>query len=379
MKRDWPTRELTPHDERLMLGLIEGGLSEAEQREAALLVALRPGLGPMVSAMREDRAHVSALDEPATPEGLTAWALTAYQSQGGFRLTAHEPVGSTPFARWMSAVSRRPLAAAAVVALSAGVIVAVSAVLPRGGSPATGPLAISPDSDEHSNDVVDGVPLRVGDTGEDPSPTIALMTPADNMAGGTADGEPLAAGESSGVGESLGGVELTRVLTLAREGRLVLRVSATRPSRLDAQIRSLAARRDGPGGWTLDARAPEAMSLAIGPAPAPTAPRPDRGPTELAGDAGGWPGVAMGERGPGLSASGRWVCVATSSLSGGTLSSLVSSLARSIGPVEVLEASSRVEGSGPEVGVNPEEVLWWTQPPGSWAWTVRVPVVIDLR
>jgi hypothetical protein len=281
------------------------------------------------------------------------------------------------------------LAAGLALALGAGVYFAST----RGGTHTIDPstLAANTASNEKttaraSGPTGDSRAMEIGTNagatprGEEASSVVAMKTEA---ATPTADSMVADSSSASVVASSLAATD--RLLALAREGRLVMRVEgASRP----LSVIEASALRDKSKTWRLSKDVPDSVLASLAPVVTPNVPHDVAEPAPVIASADHMPEQAL-PIGPGaMKAPLRSVIpsapmphatayYAELTADGDTLDLVRTMFASSLhGDVEfdVLDTPLAIESPA---GV--DDVIWWTQSPTNWSPRVIVPVVVTRR
>jgi hypothetical protein len=378
--------DLTLADEAALLALIES--PSASESAVGGRLASHPELMQATRQMRAQRVALMSIPSGPVPTGLVEAALARLDREAiqGLRLThstSELPVSKVP-ARPSSSGRRKIwevkeswLAAAASLVLLLGAWGVYSMLPDSPARPAPFPGDIA------NSSASDGIP--------DP---LAVPSPFDDYAINTEipdDGLVSAAPDMANVTLAAFGpllpdagaaLDVPRALELAREGRLVIRVTPRQPATVSEKVTEIAGRSRAGTSWSLSSGAsPSLVALLTKPVQSvpsrPTAPedRAIAGSNNVSGR-----GVLQIER----PAPIEWsplpdqnrVCVASVAPNEAALTALQRSLTEAIGSVEFAASESRVIDSAPLVST-PEAILWWNQPPSKWAPWLDVAVVVE--
>ncbi len=393
-----PRGEQRPNEET-MLAWIEGDLSPGEM---ARLERDYPKAAFEVRLMRGDAAALRACAGEAAPSDLASRTIEALQREAMRRLVAAE--AETPGAPVRMVFEREPvlarlggwrlaLAAMLTLAVGAGVYISTRVGGPRTPNPSTdfGPLATTPVPGADASTIAIASPEASTNTtmrsrgtepasAEVPSASIAMSRTgsAGEATGGT--GEVADAGVME---SSLAATD--RLLALAREGRLVMRVEgASRPLSL---VESKAAR-DTSKTWRLSKDVPDTVLASLAPVVTNFGSQDSGEPSTVIVAAEHMPEPSL-PIGPGaMKAPLRSIAAASPapkatayyaelSADGETLDRVRTMFATALrGEVEfeVLDTPMPIESP---TGV--DDVLWWTHSPANWSPRVTVPVVVTRR
>lgn len=387
-----PGSDPRPSDE-VMLAWIEGDLPASE---VAHLEAQYPKAAFDVRLMRGDSAALRACAGEAAPLDLASRTIEALQRDSMLRLVADE--ARSPSEPVRMTTTREPvlariggwrvaLAASLALALGAGVYFA-STQGGRGLIPSDRVASSGPASNATDASVAPAVPDHViadnraaGDPSVEaaqPSATIALNTDSSASSLESAKIESASVVESS-----LAATD--RLLALAREGRLVMRVEgASRP----LSVVEATAARDKTRTWRLTKDVPESVLASLVPVVESNGSRKEADPSPVIVAADHMPepsfplGPSAAMRAPLREIAPHAQARATAyyaelSADADTLDLVRTLFAASLqGDVEfdVLDAPLAIESPA---GI--DDVLWWTQSPANWSPRVTVPVVVTRR
>lgn len=365
-----------------LLDWIEGKLSPDEESALARSAARR-GLDVRVKQMQANRRVLASLKDERAPAELADRVLAALERDALLGLASGTPLSDEPPVSSVAPPARRrgpPViarifdASPARFAMAAGLLLAVGAglylwtVVSGGGlggsrGPLPGPIA--------TNDEVKPLVLRPEPGGER---TAAAGVASSEAAGGPpAAPAVILAAETHEIG-------LARAVDLARDGRLVMRVIAGN-ARGVRQIESAAARESPGREWRLTRRVPEGVLAAV---------LPRAGSSGRGGEAVAMYGVdAASLIGPGAAVA--WARPPTvdraSRVRGAYLVDLPADadMMRIVRTVFAGATSATVAFEELPAAldlprrIEPEDVLWWTQPASRWTARVTVPVVVEER
>ncbi len=359
-------RALAGIDEGALLDWVEGSLPPQAQAD---LAAAHPNLVPLVSRMRRDRAVLSSIESHA-PAGLDERLNAALERDALLGLADGQPVSDAlpisqvakpkaPRPTWMPSLPRLAMAAGFTLLVTVGAL-----VISRSGAPGTpGPVAIQPEPVAAPGSTIgSNTDIAADDAPEPDAPAITAKNPAPLV---------LAAAEPDEMTDA-------RALALAQEGRLVIRIHDIAP---DALARLESGKAIASRSWQISRDLPESTLAMLAPA------EPNPSPTPLPDAPKAFAGVASAERSSAPSlpipyarpvAAPAAVGFAVSTRADEpTLKSLRESLARTIGAIVTFEESATpFLKSGPRPS---EAVLWWNQPPATWAPRAEIPLVVELR
>lgn len=376
-----------------MLAWIEGELPASE---VARLESEYPKSAFDVRLMRGDSAALRACAGESAPSDLAARTIEALQRESMLRLVAEE--ASTPSEPVRMEIEREPvlariggwrvaMAAGLALALGAGVYFAST----RGGKSLSDAQRLAMEKDfrdsglkvvrpPSSEEVIADRTAVADQARTEPQPAAALAANTDSSASGV---ELLKSESASVVESSLAATD--RLLALAREGRLVMRVEgASRP----LSVVEATAARDASKAWRLTKDVPDSVLASLVPVVAPGESRDAAKPAPVIVAAEHMPEQPL-PIGPGAMKAPLRSVLPTGPLpratayyaeltaDGDTLDQVRTMFATSLrGDVEfeVLDTPMAIETPA---GV--DDVLWWTQSPANWSPRVTVPVVVTRR
>lgn len=378
-----------------MLAWIEGELPAGE---VARLESEYPKAAFEVRLMRGDAAAMRACAGEAAPSDLATRTIEALQREAMLKLVADEAQTASEPVRMK--MVREPalariggwrvaLAAGLALALGAGVYFAST----RGGVRTTDPgkLAMNTTPNENVPTSESGATSesRVAERGtnEGASPRVdeSASVLAKNLEASTPAADSMVADSSSAgvVESSLAATD--RLLALAREGRLVMRVEgASRP----LSVVEATAARDASKAWRLTKDVPDSVLASLAPVVSASESRDAAEPGLIIVSAEHMPDQTL-PIGPGAMKAPLRAVMPTGPLpratayyaelsaDGDTLDLVRTLFATSLrGEVEfeVLDTPMAIESPA---GV--DDVLWWTQSPANWSPRVTVPVVVTRR
>jgi hypothetical protein len=377
-------------DEATLLGLIEGTLDA--QAEAAALAGLSGAQRARVVAMRRDRARVAALPEPSVPSGMVERAMAASQREAlnGLRLVGEReseiPVSRVVPVRRVWWKSRGAgLAAAASLGLVAGVVVLSMPSKPPTtgvdvavGTPDTTTIETAPIANPISTFATTPKPDGggIGDAATDETnetnPVVTTLL---------ANAEPVRVPMAPA---SARGGEADRALALAREGRLVIRVTPKSQAGLDRRVEAFASRSERQSLWRASTELPQTVATALASAP----PTPDATPESarpapdliIAAGHAEAPGGLLFKPRADLAvtlppAPGDVVTLARVTPTAEGLASLSRTLADQVGAITYEALPVRLDTPTAEATI--DSALWWTGTPRRWAAWAAVPVIIE--
>lgn len=382
-----------------MLAWIEGELSSGEM---ARLERDYPKAAFQVRLMRGDAAALRACAGEAAPSDLASRTIEALQREAMLRLVAAE--AETPGAPVRMVIEREPvlariggrrlaLAAMVTLAVGAGVYFATTGGSPTTPNPGTtfGPLATTPVPGDDASKVAIASPAASADS--------AMRSSGTEPASAEVPGVSIAMNRKESAGEATGGTgnvadagvmesslaATDRLLALAREGRLVMRVEgASRP----LSIVEATAARDTSKTWRLSKDVPDSVLASLAPVVTSAGSHDSGEPSAVIVAAEHMPDQSL-PIGPGaMKAPLRSITAAAPapkatayyaelSADGDTLDRVRTMFAAALrGEVEfeVLDTPMSIESPA---GV--DDVLWWTQSPANWSPRVTVPVVVTRR
>lgn len=396
-----PRGERRPSEET-MLAWIEGELSASE---VAQLERDYPKAAFQVRLMRGDAGALRACAGEAAPSDLASRTIEALQREAMLRLVAAEaetPVAPVRMASPRETVLARvggwrlALAAMLTLAVGAGVYVATT-----GGSPTTpnrgttfGPLATTPVPGGDASKIAIASPAASADSADSTMRSSGTEAPSAEIPSDT-----IAMNRKESAGEATGGTgnvadagvmesslaATDRLLALAREGRLVMRVEgASRP----LSIVEATAARDTSRTWRLSKDVPDSVLASLAPVVTSAGSHDSGEPSAVIVAAEHMPDQSL-PIGPGaMKAPLRSITAGTPapkatayyaelSADGDTLDRVRTMFAAALrGEVEfeVLDTPVSIESPA---GV--DDVLWWTQSPANWSPRVTVPIVVTRR
>jgi hypothetical protein len=363
--------------EETLLAWIEGELSPSE---VSTLAERYPRAVPLVASLRRDRATLAAASSARAPGDLADRVLAAVEREALLGLSQGEPLSDslpisqvpkrkTPRQLWFQqAAPRLALAAGLVLVVSAGAIFAL-----RGAKPTNtvGPLALN-DAPEVPAPIAARTAATLESSG-DPAPPAATL--AD-----TARSKVAAADSAIDTGT----LAPQRAAELAGEGRLVLRVRDV-PTSAVARLASIRAK-VSPTWQVQGDLAQPTLAMLTPAAPMPVAAPEFEPPAFASGLASGErdlvsinpmllsaPPIDLGPVGPRHAGS-----VVDVRADAASIEAAREQLSKLLGCVVEFEESDQPIVLDPQAAT-PEAVLWWTQPPQSWAKRLRVPLVVELR
>lgn len=376
-------------DESTLLALIEGELRPAAQADVRRKLAAHPELAASIDRMIADRRHIQLLPAVPVPSGMVeaAIALAQRDTMTSLKLVEAEPgpiAISIPLRSRQGWWTRSKVAAALLLAVGGTIVIYANT---KGQKPAGTPHVVDPGT------LAKGPLTPVGPT--NPEPLLADNLPAPHV-----DPTPPAVPTdeipdtrltlASGSGPAVvfpmlptetSEIHLQRALSLAHEGRLVVRVLARTPAAAQTEVAALSSRRESGRIWTLNREAPvEIIAAVTRPAVAPT-PRPEVTQPILADSQWQVPMRPMIRIDPSLPTyegpqHREKVCLASVSPSIGALQSLQTVLTERLGAVSFAELPSSAP-SAATPAVTADSVLWWTQAPAQWSAWIDVPVVVE--
>jgi hypothetical protein len=385
-------------DEHTLLGLVERTLDA--RAEAAAMDRLSPAARAQIVAMRRDRAQIAALPEVAAPAGMVERAVAAAQREAlnGLRLAGEQeseiPVSRVvPIRRAWWKGRGAALAAAASLGIVGGVVLlSLPSRTPKTGPTDNGAIAAGP------NAVPEPLPLLNPDRGLGATAGIAAATPSDE-AGAI---EPTSLAQADGALGSGSGATPVMVpmapasarvndadlaLALAREGRLVIRVTPRMPSGVERRMETLTARSSRSGLWRAEETVPMEVSSALastsspepeGARPEPR-PRPDQ-PMIIASAGMREPGGLLIKPKAELTIAlppepGDLVTLARAAPTAEALESLTRTLGDQIGSVTYESLPERIAVEDQDVTI--DSTLWWTGTPRRWTKWTAIPLIIE--
>jgi len=362
-----------PLNEEHMLEWVEGKLSRIEEANRA--ASTRAGVGDRVRQMQANRRALQSLGDVRAPAELMDRVLVALEREALLGLTNGEDVSDhlpINIATHQVVVRKnsRLQKWAPQLALAAGLLLLV------GGAAYWGSVLVKP--------APLGPPVAMVDPKPSPDPTSkdggdeATLAEYQRLAkGSAAEAEP-SAFSAAALAAPAAPEEMTdeRILRLAREGRLVMRVKARDLSRL-AQVESLNTFKDG-RTWRISKDVPSEVALAVAEprGSSPLANPHDSQPT-IAAVA---PMIATGAAGFPIPPNFQLPQPTTHTYlidfpdTQKTLAAIRTTLSdRLKATVEFEELAAPVQLPRAQ---DPDALLWWTLPPSSWTQRVTVPVVV---
>jgi hypothetical protein len=385
-------------DEHTLLGLVEGTLDA--RAEASATAGLSPSACARIALMRRDRTRLAALPEVAAPTGIVEQAVAAAHREAlnGLRLVGEQeseiPVSRVvPIRRAWWKGRGVALATAASLGIVGGVVLlSLPSWTPKSGPTDTGVIAAGPDTVPEPRSLVNP------DRGLDATTGIAAATPSDEVEGielasvvqahaalGSGSGAtPLMvpmAPASARVNDS------DLALALAREGRLVIRVTPRMPTGVDRRMETLTARSSRSGLWRAEETVPTEVSAALASAsrPEPDAatpeprPRPDQ-PMIVASAGMQVPGGLLIKPKAELTIAlppepGDLVTLARAAPTAEALESLTRTLGDQIGSVTYESLPERIATEDHDATI--DSTLWWTGTPRRWTKWTAIPLIIE--
>jgi hypothetical protein len=411
MTQRWSTERLAEIgvSEETLVDWIDGVLSPEQERQIASLPQ-RAELEAWVAGMRQDSGVLRAIPAESAPAGLADSVLSRLESDvlatiG--RQATHQ--GAVPVRLPGSSAASNPfgvryaMAAAVLLAASLGVWF----IARHGNSPVENPaekkLDIALDgSAANGNHVADesGLGTLAASTATVATATGPVSEPLVRREATVAAGEHVAAlpmsseslsksvkatsspavADSSSTPRRLD--DPSRVLALAKEGRLVVRVRA-KDTRSLAQLEKQGRADSANAGWKLRTQVPPAVLAAVIP-PAPTRrdlegvpsrmlASSDRPSSMIAGMMGMMPTINIAADDPLARVRGTYLVEFA-----GTDKALTSVRSMFAGRLRgEVEFEELPEPLNLTPAATPEGVLWWTQPASEWAPKVVVPLVVE--
>lgn len=363
-----------PLNEEHMLEWIEGKLSRIEESNRA--AGTRSGVSQRVTQMQANRRALQSLGDERAPAELMERVMAALERDAlvgltnGDNLSDHPPISIAT--RRVEVRRNGPLQRyAPQLALAAGLLLLVGGAAYWGSilikpKPLTGPIAtVNPTTPEDAGDAAtkreydrlasEATKAKTTDTSSDATAIAALSAPAP--------------------------VEMTedRILRLAREGRLVIRVKAGDYSKL-AQLEAMDTLKDG-RTWRVSKDVPQEVVVAVAPEPR-TYSSPVPTERTIAGTDKVVPLIVPGSLGFPVPVTSYGESTARTYLvdfpdTQKSLQAIRSTLAdRLRADVRYDELATPLELPRVE---DPEAILWWTLPPSNWTQRVTVPVVIESK
>ena len=394
-------------DDADLLAFVEGHPLPRE-REVAVLRALDadPMLARQLELLRADRAALMSLaDEPA-PAGLIEAAEAALErgmllglEKSGTPVADRPPVSLVrPMRRgfwetFMADRAGRQMAAAAAVLLVAGGATYFTAVALSGRGPVEGDriAILEPDPQAPTFVEEDNAGGRLADTSGEPAgtePGAAASTIAEHAA------SPAPAPDETPtmIAAAPAPVTAAQAVDLARERRLVIRVSGPRPERAAARVEREAARSARPGStpWLMRPDVPSALLALIDRPAAPALPEamPDGPSTPAIAAREGQPPASRQHSISPFSGAPRPTPDAAAALYIAEVrldEAAIESVARRLGGGELTITFEALDEPLPAdlfpeaPPVHPDAVLWWSRDPGTWRVWASVPVVVEAR
>jgi hypothetical protein len=356
-----------------MLEWVEGKLSRIEEANRA--ASTRAGVGDRVRQMQANRRALQSLGDVRAPAELMDRVLVALEREALLGLTNGEDVSDHPpisIATHQVTVRRNSNLQkwAPQLALAAGLLLLV------GGAAYWGSTLIKPAPKGGvvaNNDATPVVPPPdLGDA--------ATLKESQRLATAGSEATSLAPPDESPVTTAMAAPdeEMTdeRILRLAREGRLVMRVKARDFSRL-AQVEAMDTLKDG-RTWRVSKDVPQEVAVAVAQ-PTRTDPMTephDAQPTIasvapfIASGALGFP-VPPGIELPQVTTRTYLIDFPDTQKTLAAIKATLSDRLRATIEFEELETPVAL----PRM-VDPDALLWWTLPPSSWTQRVTVPVVV---
>ncbi|MCB9845909.1 MAG: hypothetical protein H6811_08000 [Phycisphaeraceae bacterium] len=348
-------------DETLLLGWIEGDLTEQEQGRVALALGSDEGLRIRLEAMRRDRLALASLPEARAPADLLSSVADALERE---LLLVSEPASarSAWYAPLFSDRTGRRLAVAAGLLLALGLTawLGVAAWQSRAPKPSPGtPESVAKAGPNESDSIVPNVPVSPTPSETDlaladEAPTVAVVpTTAASDAATTPARHPMTA---------------ERAVALLHEGRLGILLKTTDH---DRTLRWFA-QRDHDSSRIAVARlsiaaAPEALAALVAPSPL-IAPR-----------AFEWAGLILPDEPARSEAPPIYettdILVLELAAEPATLTQALRALSGDAGHHATFEELEEPLHFAPMVRA--DSLLWWRQDPSEWSPRARVPVVIQ--
>jgi hypothetical protein len=366
-----------PLDESAMLGWIEGRLSKFE--EADLAKRSRPGTVERVQQMQANRRALQSVREERAPAELMDRVLAALEREALVGLANGQDVYEHPPISIATATKTKKSAGwaqrhAPALALAAGIALLIaggiywSSLLYKPGK--SGGLAKNTQTPEPATEA------------SKPTAVASKDEPADTANAGAINPNATATEPDKVAEAAPANPALTpgRVLALAREGRLVMRVSARDLSKL-AQL-------EGPvtyeRTWRLSKDVPPTVIAAITPKPPAVGATPN-GPVIAAAT----PTRVTPLIGP--AAAMKWTMEAAADPASRIRATYLIDLPNTTKDLDHIKllfkdrlnanvSFEELDGAvqTPKVE-DPDTLLWWTLPPEKWVERVTVPVVVEAR
>jgi hypothetical protein len=392
------------------------------EREQALARAFGadPALARRLEAMRADRGALCSLETPAAPANLMAGVETALQPmlerqmllglQEGSSISDLPPISivrpvrrSIVAAFFADRTGRRLAAAAAVLVVVGGAAYLGTTYLSRRTAPKPNMIALGGPSKPGPSASDEGAALALNPTqkresqpAEAPPPpapveTLAAETHEEKSKDLTPEGASGEAPETQvadaaqfgqwAEGPFLPELDGARAAELAKQGRLLIRVTALDPSFRNGGVAERIRRADGNMIRLGEDAPPALVQLLAPPAPAPEmGPQPEmERPAALASDSSlpSVPAPPSGSERSWTPPSEQTVYLAQVRLDGAALEALRGTLSGGYGAAQYEELNEPLtEGTA---ALNPTAVVWWTQPPAGWKDWAGVPIVVDVH
>lgn len=370
-----------------LLAWVEG---EPLPRDTAAAVARAldadPALARLLGAMKRDRAAVRALPDEAAPDGLAASAQAmlepALERRMLLGLESSAPVNGTPVSIvqpsrrsilevvFMDRIGRRFAAAAALLLVAGGTTWVLTGAFNRGGLPRGPEIAAADTAKELAPPPVTKTEDLTQLAMEVPTPP----NPADEL---LEYGPPAPAMTLAAAPAAPPAMPVARALELARENRLVIRVTAASFPESTAWMEGLAARARPESAWRVNASPSPAVMASLTRRQEPIAVTGGPDVRELAASRSASEFVTPGVVPPAPVAAPRErrVFSVDSRLDESALESMLATLAEGGQAAEFVEAAEPLPAGAP--AMTPASMLWWTQPPACWAPWGSVPVVVE--
>lgn len=376
--------------EDVMLAWIEGELPASEVRR---LESQYPKAAFNVRLMRGDAAALRACAGEAAPADLAARTIEALQRETMLRLVAAE--AETPGEPVRMTLEREPVVAriggwrvalAAMLTLTVGTGVYFATTRHPPPASEMSNLAKNTSSAEEKIKVAIAAPVEPSaaeaPSGDEPQTQRESGALAMKSEGAAPVADAVIADAAPIVESSLAATD--RLLAMAREGRLVMRVEgATRP----LSVVEATAARDKSKSWRLSKDVPDAVLASLVPVvvPSETSERGEPSPVVVAADRVPESALPIG---PGAMRSALPIPVALSAPRATAYYAELTADGDTLDHVRTMFATSLKAGVEFDVLDTPlaidspagvDDVLWWSQSPANWSPRVTVPVVVKRR
>ena len=410
-----PNNPIRP-DEADLLAWVEGEkLSPEMDAAVARLLLSDPGLARELEGMRRDRVALQSLEDVKAPAGLIESVESALQPllerQLLLGLRDGEPVESHPvvsmvrpekrgiFQTFLADRSGRRMAMAAglLLVVGGGTYWATTML----STPPVKPLVVALNSGKHKDVSKPEAIVATNPAGAAPEARVETAAPVGLTAAPAKSATPVdtptsvavvepETKDAAMVGPTRMPVDPTLAAELAREGKLVIRVVSSQAGRTPATVADHLKKECSGPGWKLASEVPPAVAVAVAPEPVDwvrvVASQPTTEPEAMAlADHDAATGPIMGPPAPQVEPQQiemdqiPSVYMLQARLDAATMAAVRTSLQKAGRADEVVfeerYESLPLDQSSPIL--NPNAMVWWTNPPSGGTRWGEVPVVID--